>query len=66
MLRISTVNLWVHDQDVALEFWTAKVGFELRSDATFVRFPDRYSDKRGVAMWSTVCRLLDTERRAAA
>ena len=35
MLRISTVNLWVHDQDVALEFWTAKVGFELRADATF-------------------------------
>ncbi len=35
MLRISTVNLWVHDQDVALEFWTVKVGFELRADATF-------------------------------
>lgn len=35
MLRISTVNLWVHDQDIALEFWTAKVGFELRSDASF-------------------------------
>jgi catechol 2,3-dioxygenase-like lactoylglutathione lyase family enzyme len=35
VLRISTVNLWVHDQDVALEFWTAKVGFELRADATF-------------------------------
>ena len=35
MLRISTVNLWVHDQDVALDFWTARVGFELRSDATF-------------------------------
>ena len=35
MLRISTVNLWVHDQDAALEFWTVKVGFELRSDATF-------------------------------
>ncbi len=35
MLRISSVNLWVHDQDVALDFWTAKVGFELRSDASF-------------------------------
>ena len=35
MLRISTVNLWVHDQDVALDFWTTGVGFELRSDATF-------------------------------
>jgi catechol 2,3-dioxygenase-like lactoylglutathione lyase family enzyme len=35
VLRISSVNLWVHDQDVALEFWTRKVGFELRSDASF-------------------------------
>ena len=35
MLRISTVNLWVNDQDAALEFWTEKVGFELRTDATF-------------------------------
>lgn len=35
MLRISSVNVWVHDQDVALDFWTTKVGFELRSDATF-------------------------------
>jgi catechol 2,3-dioxygenase-like lactoylglutathione lyase family enzyme len=35
VLRISTVNLWVHDQEAALEFWTDKVGFELRADATF-------------------------------
>jgi catechol 2,3-dioxygenase-like lactoylglutathione lyase family enzyme len=35
VLRISTVNLWVHDQEVALQFWTEKVGFELRADASF-------------------------------
>jgi catechol 2,3-dioxygenase-like lactoylglutathione lyase family enzyme len=35
VLRISTVNLWVHDQDAALDFWTGKVGFELRTDASF-------------------------------
>lgn len=35
MLRISTVNLWVHDQEVALEFWTSKVGFELRADVSY-------------------------------
>jgi catechol 2,3-dioxygenase-like lactoylglutathione lyase family enzyme len=35
VLKISTVNLWVHDQDAALEFWTDKVGFELRADASF-------------------------------
>ena len=34
MIRISTAQLWVHDQDVALEFWTKKVGFEIREDVT--------------------------------
>ena len=34
MIRISTVQLWVHDQDAALKFWTEKVGFEVRSDVT--------------------------------
>ena len=35
MLAIHRINVWVHDQRVALEFWTRKVGFELRADATF-------------------------------
>lgn len=35
MLRISSVNLWVRDQQEALDFWTRRVGFELRGDATF-------------------------------
>jgi len=34
VLRIATTHLWVHDQDVALDFWTAKVGMEVRSDVT--------------------------------
>jgi len=34
MIRIGTVQLWVHDQDVALEFYTRKLGFEVRSDVT--------------------------------
>ena len=34
MIRISTAQLWVHDQDVALDFYTRKVGMEVRSDAT--------------------------------
>jgi catechol 2,3-dioxygenase-like lactoylglutathione lyase family enzyme len=46
VLRISTVNLWVHDQEAALDFWTAKVGFELRSDATFAEL--------GAFRWLTV------------
>jgi catechol 2,3-dioxygenase-like lactoylglutathione lyase family enzyme len=35
VLAIHRINVWVHDQRVALEFWTRKVGFELRADATF-------------------------------
>lgn len=38
-ITISSINLWVHDQEVALEFWTSKVGFELRSDWTFAEIP---------------------------
>jgi uncharacterized glyoxalase superfamily protein PhnB len=35
MIKISTAQLWVHDQDEALEFWTKKVGFEERADVSF-------------------------------
>lgn len=34
MIRISTAQLWVHDQEEALAFWTTKVGFEVREDVT--------------------------------
>jgi uncharacterized glyoxalase superfamily protein PhnB len=34
MIKISTAQLWVHDQDEALAFWTQKVGMEVRSDVT--------------------------------
>ena len=34
MIRISTTQLWVHDQDEALAFWTEKAGFEVREDVT--------------------------------
>ena len=34
MVQIGNVQLWVHDQDVALAFYTEKVGFEVRSDVT--------------------------------
>lgn len=33
--------------------------FELRSDAKVLRYPERYSDKRGVAMWGATMKLLD-------
>jgi predicted enzyme related to lactoylglutathione lyase len=34
MTKISTAQLWVHDQDEALKFYTEKVGMEVRSDVT--------------------------------
>ena len=34
MLKISSAQLWVHDQDEALDFWTKKVGMEVASDVT--------------------------------
>jgi DNA polymerase I len=33
-------------------------GFELGSEAKFVRWPERYGDPRGEVMWATVIRLL--------
>ncbi len=35
MIRIATTQLWVHDQDAALEFYTRKLGYEVRSDVRF-------------------------------
>jgi catechol 2,3-dioxygenase-like lactoylglutathione lyase family enzyme len=40
MIQISTVQLWVHDQDEALAFWTKKVGFEVRTDVTVPELGD--------------------------
>ena len=34
MIKLSTAQLWVHDQDEALEFYTTKLGMEVRSDVT--------------------------------
>ncbi len=34
MITISSAQLWVHDQDEALAFYTQKVGMEVRADVT--------------------------------
>jgi hypothetical protein len=36
-------------------------GFELRTEATLVRHPDRYQDPRGALMWDRVMRLITTQ-----
>ena len=40
MISISTTQLWVHDQDEAPEYYTQKVGFEVRSDVTMPELGD--------------------------
>jgi catechol 2,3-dioxygenase-like lactoylglutathione lyase family enzyme len=35
MIRIATAQLWVHDQDEALAFYTEKLGMEVRTDVSF-------------------------------
>jgi uncharacterized glyoxalase superfamily protein PhnB len=40
MITLSTTQLWVHDQDEALEFYTQKLGFEVRGDVTLPEMGD--------------------------
>ena len=39
-MRIATAQVWVHDQDVALDFYTRKLGMELRGDVTLPEMGD--------------------------
>jgi catechol 2,3-dioxygenase-like lactoylglutathione lyase family enzyme len=40
MMKISTAQVWVHDQDEALAFYTEKLGMEVRSDVTIPEYDD--------------------------
>jgi catechol 2,3-dioxygenase-like lactoylglutathione lyase family enzyme len=40
MFKLSTAQLWVHDQDEALAFYTDKLGMEVRSDVTMPELGD--------------------------
>jgi catechol 2,3-dioxygenase-like lactoylglutathione lyase family enzyme len=35
MIRIANAQVWVHDQDAALDFYTTKLGMEIRADVSF-------------------------------
>jgi uncharacterized glyoxalase superfamily protein PhnB len=39
-MKIAHAQLWVHDQDEALAFWTDKVGMEVRADVTLEEMGD--------------------------
>ena len=40
MMRIANAQLWVHDQEEALAFYTQKLGFEVRADVTLAELGD--------------------------
>ena len=40
MIKIANAQLWVHDQDEALAFYTEKVGMEVRADVTVPELGD--------------------------
>lgn len=64
--RIDLIDQVVADTQAAMAEASRVVlkGFELRSDAEIVRWPDRYVDKRGVRMWDTIMGILDELARA--
>jgi predicted enzyme related to lactoylglutathione lyase len=40
MIRIANAQLWVHDQEEALAFYTKKLGWEVRADVTLPEMGD--------------------------
>ena len=40
MFKLANAQLWVHDQDEALAFYTQKLGMEVRSDVTLPEMGD--------------------------
>jgi catechol 2,3-dioxygenase-like lactoylglutathione lyase family enzyme len=40
MIKIANAQLWVHDQEAALAFYTQKVGMEVRADVTLPELGD--------------------------
>jgi predicted enzyme related to lactoylglutathione lyase len=42
MIRIANAQFWVHDQDEALAFYTQRLGWEVRSDATMPEWGFRW------------------------
>src|SRR5688500_1501328 len=40
MIKVANAQLWVHDQDEALAFYTEKLGWEVRADVTVAELGD--------------------------
>jgi len=39
-IKVANGQIWVHDQEEALDFWTNKVGWEVRADITMPELGD--------------------------
>jgi DNA polymerase-1 len=46
-------------RDMAEASRIALGGFELRSEANLIRYPERYRDDRGTKMWETVWAMIE-------
>ena len=42
MIKVASAHLWVHDQEVALKYWTEKVGMEVRQDVSLPDLDDTF------------------------
>ncbi|GAC1399777.1 MAG: VOC family protein [Mycobacterium sp.] len=42
MIKIASAHLWVHEQDVALKYWTENVGMEVREDISLADLQFRW------------------------
>ena len=42
MIKLSNAQLWVHDQDEALDFYTKQLGMEVRADVTLPELAFRW------------------------
>jgi uncharacterized glyoxalase superfamily protein PhnB len=42
MIKIASAHLWVHDQEVAMKYWTEKVGMEVREDVSIQELQFRW------------------------
>jgi predicted enzyme related to lactoylglutathione lyase len=40
MIKLANINVWVHDQEEALAFYTQKLGWEVRADVQLPEIPD--------------------------
>jgi uncharacterized glyoxalase superfamily protein PhnB len=42
MIKIACAQVWVHDQEVALKYWTERVGMEVRQDVSLPELDFRW------------------------